>query len=125
MVATTLARWLSDAWSTYVLHTQHGLGYDWWSGPGSDLGQITLVGIAVTALGTLLGHVARARLAAACHEPDCTRVAIHHFHDPDTGEVYRVCGPHHPREHAVGEGHPLGRMHRLYHEVHGLGGDLP
>jgi hypothetical protein len=25
--------WLSTAFSTYVLHTEHGNGYQWWSGP--------------------------------------------------------------------------------------------
>lgn len=36
--------WLSTAFSTYLLHTEHGNGYQWWSsGPGPGLGQITLL----------------------------------------------------------------------------------
>lgn len=35
-----MLHWISQAFSTYVLHTQHGNGYQWWSGPGGDLAYI-------------------------------------------------------------------------------------
>lgn len=44
MTATIIVTWLSHGISTYLLHSQHGNGYAWWSsGPGPGLGQVTLV----------------------------------------------------------------------------------
>jgi hypothetical protein len=55
--------WLSHAFSTYVLHVQHGAGYQWWSGTGSDL----------TYFAVLCAFWHRHN----CHEPRCLRVVRH------------------------------------------------
>jgi hypothetical protein len=31
-----------------------------------------------------------------CHSPGCIRIGTHHFHDPDTGEIHKLCKKHHP-----------------------------
>jgi hypothetical protein len=59
--------WLHTALNTYVLHTEHGDGYQWWSGAGSDLG----LAAAITAF--LLKH--------NCHEHRCWRVGRMHGAD--------------------------------------------
>ncbi len=53
--------WLSTAFSTYVLHPEHNDGYQWWSGPGSDLG--------------LAGAVIVFALKHNCYEHGCPRIA--------------------------------------------------
>lgn len=32
--------WIHTAWNTYILHTEHNNGYQFWSGPGSDISEI-------------------------------------------------------------------------------------
>ena len=39
-----MLHWLSTAISTYLLHPLKNNGYQWWSGAGSDLGELTLLG---------------------------------------------------------------------------------
>jgi hypothetical protein len=70
--------WLWVAFQTYVLHTEHGNGYAWWSGPGSDIGEVTLVGLLVAAY---RHH--------NCGEPRCWRLG--HAH-PEHGQP--VCRKH-------------------------------
>lgn len=70
-----MIHWLSAAFSTYVLHTQHGLGYQWWSGPGADA---FVVGAVVTAW----KHI-------NCEQPGCWRPGHRH---PDHGRP--VCRKH-------------------------------
>lgn len=55
--------------------------YNFWSGVGSDLGELTLVG----------GLVALYR-KNKCHEARCHRLAKHHV----AGTPYTVCRRHHP-----------------------------
>ena len=43
-----MIHWLSQAFSTYVLHVEHNNGYQWWSGAGSDLTELALLGAVVT-----------------------------------------------------------------------------
>lgn len=39
--------WILTAIHTYLLHSEHGNGYQWWSaGPGPGLGQLSLVAVA-------------------------------------------------------------------------------
>lgn len=52
--------WLGHAFSTYVLHTQKGDGYQWWSGPGGDLG--------------LLAALCLFALKHNCHTHRCPRI---------------------------------------------------
>ncbi len=74
--------WFAHGFSTYFLHSQHGLGYQFWSsGPGPGLGQVAILG----AIFGLYKH-------KACEQPHCWRlghphpdhqrpVCRRHFHD--------------------------------------------
>ena len=73
--------WLSNAISVYLLHPLTGNGYAWWSGAGSDLGEITLVGLA-------LGWWRHVNCAA----PRCPRRGRH----PTADGLHRLCRRHHP-----------------------------
>lgn len=66
-----MLHWLQTAFSTYVLHVEHGNGYQWHSGFGSDLGQYTVV-----------GAVIGAAKHKNCHHKGCWRIG--HYH-PDHG----------------------------------------
>jgi hypothetical protein len=62
----------------WLWHPLKGLGYQFWSGIGSDLGEITLLGIAIGAY----KHI-------NCEEPGCWRPGHRH---PDHGRP--VCRHH-------------------------------
>lgn len=62
-------------------HPLNGQGYQWWSGIGSDIGEITVV----------VGIVVWLR-ARNCHVHRCPRLSWHP--DPDHG--HPVCRRHHP-----------------------------
>ncbi len=85
-----------------------GPGYQWWSGAGSDFGELTLIASVLAVLGLVAHHL-------QCHEPSCRRIIRHRFHDHETGEVYGVCPRHHPARHHREPGHPLHRLHEQYH----------
>lgn len=87
-----MIHWLSTAFSTYALHPLHNNGYQWWSGAGSDLSEVTLL-IAITAL--LRRH--------NCHQHGCWRLSWHAH--PEHG--HPVCRKHFPNEHIPG--HPAGK----------------
>ena len=59
--------WLSQAFSTYVLHPLHANGYQWWSGAGSDLGEATIIGAVIA---TAKHH--------NCHHKGCWRPGHRH-----------------------------------------------
>lgn len=65
----------------YLLHVEHGNYYQWWSGAGSDLGELLLLG----GLITLTRH-------HNCHVRHCWRIGLHAVE----GTPYRVCRMHHP-----------------------------
>jgi hypothetical protein len=73
--------WFSTAFSTYVLHVEHGNGYQWWSGAGSDLGEVTLIGLVLAGL----KH-------RNCHEKGCWRLGHSH---PEHG--FPSCRKHYRR----------------------------
>lgn len=73
-----MIRWITTAFSTYVLHPLKGNGYQWWSGAGSDL--------------TYLGILAVWLRKHNCHRQGCWRIQWH-VH-PTTGEL--LCKRHHP-----------------------------
>lgn len=89
-----MLHWLSQAFSTYVLHVQNHNGYQFWSGFGSDLGEATLIGIALGAW----RHV-------NCHAPRCLRFGKH----PTADHQHKLCRKHHPdlpnRKLSLGEIH--------------------
>jgi hypothetical protein len=63
--------------------------YNFWSGFGSDLGEVTLI----TAIGTPVVVAARHR---NCSTRGCYRLTNHTVTHPDTGVAYRRCHVHHP-----------------------------
>ena len=68
---TALLHWLGTAANTYLLHPLTNHGYQWWSGAGSDLGELTLLGMALAAW----KHI-------NCEQPGCLRPGHRH---PDHG----------------------------------------
>lgn len=55
-----------------------GPWYGFWSGFGSDLGEMAIVGAVVRMVN--------------CHAKGCWRVGLHHV----AGTGFKVCGKHHP-----------------------------
>ena len=84
-----MIHWLRTALDTYFAHPLKGNGYQWWSGAGSDLGEATLVGLAI---GWLKHH--------NCREKGCWRLG--HAH-PAHGQP--VCWKHRARR----DREPIGR----------------
>ena len=76
-----MIHWLSQAISTYLLHPLHSNGYQLWSGSGSDLGELTLIGLFIGAW----RHV-------NCHAPWCLRLGKH----PTSDGHFKLCRKHHP-----------------------------
>ena len=97
---------------------QHWLGIDnasgraylAWSGAGSDLGELSILG----------GLIAIYR-KHQCATRWCFRFGHHDFADPDTQLVHRLCRAHHPMH----PGRPLTRAHiTLIHKRNRGGGDV-
>jgi len=77
--------WLSHLWWWVEVHTgtvnESGAYYGFWSGFGSDLGELTI-----------LGGVIQIARHANCHSKGCWRIAKH----PVEGTPYKVCRKCHP-----------------------------
>ncbi len=73
-------------WLLHVLGVTDvsGRWYGWWSGAGSDIGEIAIVGGLI--------NVARRH---NCHVHNCWRVGRHQV----TGTTFTVCRKHHPDGH--------------------------
>lgn len=67
----------------WLLHPMNGKGYAWWSGAGSDLGEVTIIG----------GMVMIYR-KHECHLDGCHRLAWH----PHPRHGHPVCRKHFPTE---------------------------
>jgi hypothetical protein len=74
--------WTSQAIQTYITHPEHGNGYQWWSGIGSDIGEYVVATSVVASVVALYKH-------HQCGEPTCRRLG--HAH-PDHGQP--VCREH-------------------------------
>lgn len=76
---------LAHFWYWVEIHTgainEQNAYYGWWSGAGSDLGEIALIGGIFT--------LARSH---NCHVKHCWRINKH----PVEGTPYKVCRKHHP-----------------------------
>ncbi len=72
---------LAGWFSVYFVHVLSGRGYAFWSGIGSDIGEVALIGVAAT---WLRMH--------NCHVQRCPRLSWHPH--PDHG--HPVCRHHHP-----------------------------
>jgi hypothetical protein len=62
-----------------------GVWYGFWSGFGSDIGEVTIIG----------GMIMMYR-KHNCHQPGCWRIGRHRIE----GTEYMVCRKHHPDDHA-------------------------
>jgi hypothetical protein len=67
----------------YLLHPYVGNGYQFWSGIGSDIGEVAIIG----------GLISIYR-KGNCHQQHCWRMS-HHDYEVD-GVTYRLCHKHHP-----------------------------
>jgi len=76
-----------------LLHPLEGFGYQWWSGIGSDFGELTLIG-------TVIGSAIVAYRHIECHHEGCRRLGrfphghyklchIHHPHVPSDGKIHK------------------------------------
>lgn len=84
---------MGSFFSTYFLHVLHGDGYQWWSGAGSDLGELTLVGIA---LGVVRHH--------NCHQRRCWRPGHRHpEHGWPSCKQHWASTPEHVNQASEGE----------------------
>lgn len=78
--------WISSAFSTYVLHVQHGNGYQWWSGMGANFGEMTIIGVVIS------GY-RRWRQHNTCHVENCNKLGHKH-----PGHGFPVCRNHYHEE---------------------------
>jgi hypothetical protein len=97
---------LTEWWANWLWHpmgvcsgTAHQLelcrGYNFWSGIGADIGEITLVV-------SLISGILWFRRHYQCHEETCRKVGVHRV----LGTPYRTCWHHHP----VLSNHPHGKV---------------
>lgn len=112
LVADVAYHGARDTFAWFELHTGVQKGgpdpyYNFWSGIGSDLGEITLV----TAVLTILVGAYR---KVNCNDPDCWRIGKH----PTEGGTFHFCHHHHPElQHAAGRKLTLEEMHWHHHEA--------
>lgn len=83
---STLAS-IPSLWTTYMLHPMHGNGYQWWSGAGANLGELSIVMTIVVAMLAWWRH-------HNCHVKRCPFLQWHSH--PEHG--HPVCRRHHPHE---------------------------
>jgi hypothetical protein len=74
---------LSFHWLNELVHPLHGTGYQFWSGIGSDFGEVTLLA------GLWLFYRTH-----NCHVYRCLRLAWH----PHPASGHPVCRKHHPEQ---------------------------
>lgn len=79
-----------------------GHAYAWWSGAGSDIGELAIIG-------AVIGTWRRVN----CHVKGCFRVARY----PIAGGQYKVCGKHHP-DHKVRSGQMTAEVLHRAHRDH-------
>jgi hypothetical protein len=70
-------------------------GYNFWSGIGADIGEITLIVSVISAVLWFRRHY-------QCHEETCSKIGVHHVR----GTPFRTCWHHHP----VLSQHPRGKV---------------
>ena len=91
--------------------------YNFWSGFGADLGEVTLVTTVVVGVYTAVRRT-------NCHVRGCWRIG----HHPLEGTPYHLCAKHHPDVPATGathadilEHHHRAMRDRIEHREHGVG----
>lgn len=98
-----LIAWLTGShdifWHWIEVHTgtvnESGPYYGFWSGFGSDIGEVTLITAILTPAVVAARH-------SNCHTRGCWRITSHKTTDPKTGHPYRQCIRHDPhlKDHA-------------------------
>jgi hypothetical protein len=87
-------------------------GYNFWSGIGADIGEITLIV-------SIISGVLWFRRHYQCHEETCSKIGMHHVR----GTPFRTCWHHHP----VLSQHPRGKVSFAHiqeaHAAAAAGGD--
>lgn len=66
-----MLHWILTAWNTYLAHPLRGNGYQWWSGPGSDLGEYTVAS-------AIFVHPILYAKHNNCHHKTCWRLGHPH-----------------------------------------------
>jgi hypothetical protein len=126
LLATAIVSWVLNAGPVnhwLGVHTgtvnESGPYYGFWSGFGSDLAELGILGAIATAIYQLVKKY-------NCHEPGCWRVGAH----PAAGGQFLLCYRHHPDFHGLKPTHDLiVRMHQRHvaqqvaihdklHEIH-------
>lgn len=82
-----MPHWFNIAWHWFEVKTgtsnESGPYYGFWSGFGSDLGEVTLFGVIIAGYRKI-----------NCHSKGCWRIG-HHDHEQD-GVTYKLCRICHP-----------------------------
>lgn len=84
---------VASFFTDYFVHILTGPGYQWWSGMGSDLGELTII-----------GGLAMLYRKGECHMDGCHRIG---WHPSEQHDGHVVCRRHHP--HTQDPDHPLNR----------------
>jgi hypothetical protein len=87
----SIIHWIVSYWQQVINPTSNTYGF--WSGFGSDIGEVALI-----------GGVYHLLAVSRCHQGGdglrgCRRHGKFDFKDPDTGVTYRLCSKHHPSAH--------------------------
>ena len=94
-----------------LFHPLRYWGYQFWSGIGSDIGEVSIVVSIVVAALTVRRFL---RAHFPCHTDSCRKLGFHHV----AGTPYRTCWHHHPvlnsYEHATV---PLEHIHGAHVEA--------
>lgn len=100
------------SWTTVILHwlgvepRSPSTAYNFWSGFGSDVGEVTLIGAVIA--------TARHK---NCHVHRCWRLGRH----PVADGLYRVCARHHPGLDGQVTADTINHAHRAHRERLGHG----
>jgi hypothetical protein len=79
-----------SSWLYHFFGLDNGSGskYLFWSGSGSDIAELSLLG----------GIIALLR-KHNCETHKCPRLGRHQWIDPNTGQTHHLCRKHHPLDH--------------------------
>jgi hypothetical protein len=87
----SIIHWIINYWQQVINPTTTAYGF--WSGFGSDIGEVTLI-----------AAVYHLFAVSRCHQGGngfrgCRRHGKYDFFDPATNTTYKLCGKHHPSAH--------------------------
>lgn len=110
VAVATVVLLVHAGWHWVEVHTgtvnEAGPYYGFWSGFGSDLGELTLIG-------AVFAGIYGAYRKVNCHDPECWRIGKH----PTEGGTFVFCHHHHPDlMYAAGRKMTRDEMHQHHHE---------